>query len=96
MPKEQINYPTVHEAPDGSIPLGPEISLHWSSGGPAYAQLAFGFDVKSMRDYLDQLAKDSPTDSRAIFYTEELRRPELQTMIRAAKRARDAVYGADE
>jgi hypothetical protein len=96
MPKEKLNYPNITEGPDGSMPLGPEVSLHWSSGAPAYAQISFEFDVKAMRDYLAQLVKDSPTDSRAIFYTEELTRHELQTTIRAAKRARDSVYEADE
>jgi hypothetical protein len=89
MPKEQINYePTNTDAI--------EASLHWSSEAGGYAQIAFEFDVQMMRDYLAQLSRDSPTDSRTIYYTPELSRHELQTLIRGAKRARNAVYGADE
>lgn len=96
MPKEQINYAPHVELPDGTTPISPEVSLHWSSGEPHFAQIGFEFSVKDMTAYLARLAKDSPTDHRATFYTAELTRPELQRMIRAGKRARDAVFGADE
>jgi len=97
MPKEKIKFPSYIEGPDGSaLPPGPECAIHWSGEAGGYAQISFEFDVKAMREYLDQLAKNSPMDSRAIFYTETLTRPELQNLIRTAKRARDAVFGADE
>lgn len=96
MPKEQINYAPHVEGPDGSTPIAPEVSINWSSGEPHYAQIGFEFTIKDMLDYLTQLRMSSPTDHRATFYTPELTRPEMQRMIRAAKRARDSVFGADE
>lgn len=97
MPKEQINYSPAIQLESGSLSVpGTEASLHWSSNAGGYAQLAFEFDVQAMLNYLAQLRKDSPGDSRAVFYTLELSRHELQTLIRAAKRARNAVFGADE
>lgn len=89
MPKEQINYePTQASAIEASI--------HWSPEPAGYAQLAFEFDVQVMIDYLTKLRKDSPDDARVAFYTPSLSRTALQTLIRAGKRARNSVYGADE
>ncbi len=96
MPKEQINYAPYVEGPDGALPPGAEVSLHWSSGELRHVQIGFEFDVGNMLDYLTRLRTESPTDSRAMFYTSELDRNDLQRMIRAGKRARDQVFGADE
>jgi hypothetical protein len=96
MPKEKINYPPYIEGPDGALSPGAEITIHWSSGEPRHAQIGFEFDVGNMLAYLTRLRVDSPMDSRATFYTSELSRDDLQRMIRAGKRARDAVFGADE
>ncbi len=96
MPKEQINYAPVVTLPDGTTLIAPEISLHWSGGPAGYAQLGMEFSVSDMLGYLNHLLKGSPTDSRATFYTPELTRPDLQRLVKAARRARDVVFDADE
>lgn len=91
LPKENINY-------DRNEPetLAPEFSLHWSGGPAGVVQLGVEFDIKVMQDLLSMLAKNSPTDKRTSIYSIGLERDEVQRMIRAGKRARDAVFGADE
>ena len=98
MPKENINYPlAIEDATTGLMrPPGPEFSLHWSPGDAGYVQVGVEFNVDDMLTYLNQLRKDSPLDSRAQLYSDILNRADLQRTIRAAKRARDAVFGADE
>lgn len=95
MPKEQINYDRTPDI-DGVSSLAPEFSLHWNSGPGEVVQLGVEFDVKVMREHLDLLAKHSPTDKRTAVYSAGLERDDIQKMIRAGKRARNAVFGADE
>jgi len=96
VPKEQINYAPHVILPDGKTPIAPEVSIHWSPGDAGYVQVGMEFSVDDMLGYLNQLRKDSPMDHRATFYTDTLKRPDLQKLIRVARRARDAVYGGDE
>lgn len=91
MPKVEINYDREHPHS-----LAAEFTLHWNGGPGEIAQLGVEFDVQVMRDHLAEIAKHSPTDKRTSIYSIGLDRAELQRMIRAAKRARDAVFGADE
>lgn len=88
MPKEIIN----HQPEDRTAV---EVSVHWS-GTAEYAQLAFGFDVAWMIEYLTDLQGNDLNIVRTQVFTDPLPRSEMQTLIRSAKRARNAVYGADE
>jgi hypothetical protein len=94
MPKEVINFARDER---GSRGKGVESSIHW--GGPTgadYVQLGFEFDVEQMTGYLAGIATGGAPQRRGIFYTDPLERSEVQKLIRVTKRARDAVFGADE
>lgn len=93
MPKQTISYP-----PNESVGILPEVALHWTSNKDLgqEPQISFAFDVDEMLTYLKKLQKDSPTDRRASFYTDGLRRADLQILIKTARTARDAAYGSDE
>lgn len=93
MPKTIINYPSYSE------PFGLAFSIHWDNASPASggaAQLSVQFTVAELREHLQKLEKDSPGDVRSIIYSEALERDELQKLIVSTRRARDAVFGADE
>lgn len=88
MPKTVINYPSY------SYPFGLALSLHWDNNGTV--QWSAQFNVDELAAHLTKLQKDSPTDKRSIILSEPLSRPEMQRLIKEARRARDAAYGADE
>lgn len=94
MPKETVNYPSYAD----NHPMALAVGIHWSDATAGYAgpQVSIQFNVDDMHAYLTRLRQDSPGDKRTIVFTEPLTRPEMQRMIRAAKRARDASFGADE
>jgi hypothetical protein len=98
MPKEHINYPLAIEDPETHKmhPPGPEFSIHWNGGPQGYAQLSVEFDARQIEEYLLDLRKHSPVDSRAFIYSEPLDRESMQRLIRHGRRARDLVHGADE
>lgn len=83
------------------IPAAPQIGLHWHAGEES-VQLSFSIDA----DLLSRIVATRGTDAedhayvteegRAVFYTSELKRPDLQRLIKTARRARDAAYGSDE
>lgn len=104
MPREQINYPSTgpsYALTPGApatfaVPTEPEFSIHWSTGPTAYAQISVDLDVATVEQYIAQLRNDSPGDTRMHFYSDMLDRGSLQRIIKAARRARDSVHGADE
>lgn len=96
MPKEQINFAPYRYGQDGTTPVSAEVSINWIGGDQAYAQIGVELSIDDVEQHVKQVRKDSPGDARVTFYTEPLTRPELQRLIRAARRARDAVFDADE
>jgi hypothetical protein len=99
MPKEQITYPGISTSEPETSESEPvtvyntSLSLHWDNNT---VQLGVTIDVKSLSEYLDAVKKDSPTDRTIDWYTVPITRPELNKLIRTARRARDAAYGEDE
>lgn len=89
MPQENINYPDPTGTDAG-------LSIHWSkadAGGTA--QVGVAIPTEALREYLEGM--DPKTEDHTIYwYTPTLTREELNKLIRIARRARTAVYGADE
>lgn len=86
------NGPVTHP----SIPT-PEFSLHWQPSVndhmPAWGQIACTINVELLRARLSALTPDVTAIS---FLSETIERTEFQRSIKALRRARDAVFGADE
>ena len=109
MPKEYINYPAPTEVLEGEpgkqtgrieLPATPQVGIHWD-GPSEYVALSFTVNIDPMREYValydaGQRGDELAGESRVRFYTEALTRPELQSLIRSTRRARDAVFGNDE
>jgi hypothetical protein len=87
MPKEIINY-----TDDAA-----SFSVHWSGPeGGQVLQLGITIPRKSIEEYIRGLESAKSGDHVVEWYSFPLERGEVQRLIRAAKRARDAVFGADE
>lgn len=108
MPKEQINFPNpAHEVEDlgtgerTSAPMEPRLRVHWSSAEQAYVALSIDIDWETLQEYVDKRRENPDAywgehDDRYELYTDLLDRADLQRLIKHTRRARDAVYGADE
>lgn len=86
-----------------TLPPGPRIGIHWHANETVQLSLDMDWDVlqeivKTRQD--DPNAFDFDADgtyaNRQSFFTEALSRSDLQRLIKHARRARDAAYGADE
>lgn len=102
MPREQINYPRVkdqlvsHGIEGTPIPTSePEaghdagfVHVGWNKAG--WVQVSMWASAK----YL-QFAAGNLSDGNGVIYSEVLTRAEVNKMIQALRRARDAAYGAD-
>lgn len=87
MPKEIVN----HADSEASF------SLHWSGPeGGQTLQLGISIPRKDIEKYVDGLRDAESPDHSVEWYSPPLERFEVQRLIRSAKRARDAVFGADE
>ena len=77
-----------------------EIALHWTKGDAGIVQMSIQLDAEMVRRQLELYDKDEWIGEKIpgmlIFYSGDLKRYELQKMIRHARRARDDVHGADE
>ena len=103
MPRQQINYPrpdltqvdpaTGVETP---VPLGQILEVHWD-GNHGTVQASMSIDTGLLQRVLEQERRaDGEMPTRVWFYTEALTRPDLQRLIKTARRARDDAFGADE
>ena len=107
MPKEYFNYPqpTAYAYVEGTEPPKPDpapsqVGIHWDATHGT-VQLSLDIDWELLQRIVDQRREhgegyfigDSP--DRQTFYTEALRRDDLQRTIKATRRARDQVFGAD-
>jgi len=84
MPKELINHART---PDDT---GMQATVHWSPE-TGEVQLGVALDASEVRTYLK-----TATETAVHWYTAPLTRREINQAIRALRRARDSVYGADE
>lgn len=81
---------------------GPEFAIHWGSqDGAGNFQLAFAIPIETLREQLrlydDPESPYAITDTlKMFFYSEQISRDQANALIRATRRARNAVYGADE
>lgn len=105
--EEELELPPLGDKPDGPgsihAPL-PMVGLHWD-GKNEVVQLSLDIDwdvlqemVKTRQELPDgQFADDNSfLRNRVTFYTGALSRDDLQRLVRTARRARNAVFGADE
>lgn len=97
---------TEQEIQDGvegiiDMPAAPQIALHWQANQDT-PQLSFSMDADVLASIVATRGNETPDHAlvaepgRAVFYTATLGRSDLQRLIKAARRARDAAYGADE
>lgn len=84
MPKEIVNFADPDEA---------SVSIHWS-GPDETVQVGVRIPREALEKYLAGM-KGSP-DRFVEWYSPPLSRPDMQRLIRAGRRARDHVFGADE
>lgn len=88
---------------DIQAPL-PMVGLHWD-GKNGVVQLSLDIDWDVLQEMV-KVRQENPTEefgddnsflrNRVTFYTGALSREDLQNLLRTARRARNAVYGADE
>jgi hypothetical protein len=81
-----------HVAPPFPIP-----HVTWHGGtpdfGPGWVQITLDCD----RGHLEQILKDLPADQSYVeIHSEVLARDDVNRLIKHARRARNAAYGADE
>lgn len=95
-----LDEPTLRK--DEELSHTEQISAHWSKGLAAVAQLAIQLDAEMVRRQL--ALYDNKTiwmgeevlPGMLMFYTGDLKRYELQNLIRFGRKMRDDVHGADE
>jgi hypothetical protein len=102
VPREQINYPGALWERDESgeskqlAPADPALHVVWTRDH-AHVQVGFEFDRAVMKEHLGHASgEDWIGADRAVFYTGNLNREEINNAIRTLRRARNAAYGADE
>jgi hypothetical protein len=91
----------------GTIPIAaplPMVGLHWD-GKNGTVQLSLDIDLDVLQEMVKQRQENpdgkfaddnSFLRNRVTFYTGNLGRNDLQNLVRTTRRARNAVYGADE
>ena len=104
MPKIQVNYPREVEVCTGGTNeptttetvMDPILNVNWrnSTDGTGHVQLSLDVSLRSAR-----MALESPNGlmvvGSTLLYTPVLERSEVNSLIRALRKARDAAYGAD-
>lgn len=98
------NPEVVH--PGEQVGHSEEIALHWSKGDAGVVQLSVQLDAEMVRAQLklydaikagaDVWLGEEVKPGMLMFYSEGLRREEMQRLIRHTRRSRDDVYGSDE
>jgi hypothetical protein len=84
-----------------SRPAAPQVGIHWD-GVHGNVQLSFDMDADVLSKIVSTRNSEHPDcafvedGGRAVFYTASLNRGDLQRLIKHARRARDAAFGADE
>lgn len=104
---EQIAYALTQEQIDAGhdgleeLPAAPQVGVHWHANEET-PQLSFSIDADLLSKIVATRDSENPDytfvsePGRAVFYTSALSRGDLQRLIKAARRARDAAYGSDE
>jgi len=72
-----------------------EFSLRWGSGEVGDIQLGIRIPIDELEAYIKSVRAGSPTDGFIHWYSECLSRYQMQQLIKAARRARDAVFEPD-
>lgn len=100
-----ITQDELDEGIDGveTLPAAPQVGIHWD-GVRGNVQLSFDMDPDVLSEIVSTRNTEHPDiafggderEGRAVFFTSTLSRSDLQRLIRHARRARDAAYGADE
>lgn len=73
----------------------PIVRLAWTGGEDGIAQLGMQLDRETILETA-RLMQEFPDDEHHTFYTAGLDRSDLNELVRGARRARNAVFGADE
>jgi hypothetical protein len=105
--KEELELPIMGDRPDSDdnaiMAPHPQIGLHWD-GRNGTVQLSLNIDLDLVKRMI-KAREENPTGNfgetnyfpnRITFYTGNLDRDDLQTLVKETRRARNAVYGADE
>jgi hypothetical protein len=104
MPKTQINHPREYEVNIAGVneptitekTMDPILNVNWRNSTEGTGHVQLSLDV-SMR-YVEQ-AKESPNGvmvtGSTLLYTPVLERSEINSLIRALRKARDGAYGGD-
>lgn len=87
--------------PDEEMHHTEELALHWSKGPGGVIQLSIQLDANMVREQLrlydqQEWLGEEIKPGMLMFYSGDLRRSELQLLVKHTRRARDDVYGADE
>lgn len=102
MPKEKLNYDrtekrfTQEQVDSELTQVGydeqqPLVTLHWNPDN--YAQFSVVVDRAAAKKLMDEA---EPQEATLTFWGMPMERREMQEAIRALKRARNQVFGADE
>lgn len=105
--KEELALPPMGDKPDSELHCidapAPQIGLHWDGrNGTVQLSLDIDFDVlqemvKTRKENPEaNFGEDGPFPNRVTFYTGALTRNDLQQLVKTTRRARNAVFGADE
>ncbi len=86
--------------PEEVVSRTEEVAIHWTKGDAGIVQLSVQLDAEMVREQLRLYDKGEwlgeKNDGMLIFYTGDLKRYEIQKLVRNVRKARDDVYGADE
>lgn len=84
----------------GPLPEGHKVRqetalhLHWEED--THFQVSLEIDLASLQEYVRMVSEGDDPPKTVSFYTPALNRRETQKLISTARRARNAVFGADE
>lgn len=106
--EEELELPPMGDKPDSDDPAInaplPMVGLHWD-GKNEVVQLSLDIDWNVLQEMVKQRQElpdanfaddNSFLRNRVTFYTGALSRDDLQRLVRVSRRARNAVFGADE
>lgn len=98
MPFETVHYGRVDTNPvDGTGYITPELTLHWHAGPDEPVQFVVKIDRQVIVETARLIAAGHYGADKAIeFASAPMERGELNTGIRAMRRARNARFEADE
>lgn len=98
MPKEYLSDPGPVLNETHGRWHSPEFSLHWVTGDDGFVQVAVEIDRQQLQKVVESEDINEVTEAKGTIslYSQPLSRRKLNEGIRALRRARDQVHGADE